>query len=269
MSKEIKISFKEYLSEVYDKPSKIHEAFSLFHEFSWNNRILAESQLAFPEPINTYKGWLALGRQVKKGSKAIKLLMPVKVKSKNPNKDEEEGKKTFTRFIEKPYWFGLSQTEGKEFEIPAIPNFNLIEAIKNLGIEQEEFQSLDGNCLGYAKTNLKIIAVSPLSPDPNKVFFHEMAHCLLHNDGGKIVDGKKLDNSLKEFEAETAAYLVSCSLGQFENLEYSRGYIAGWIKKENIEEKNFKRAFDAANKILKAGIVEGEGVANTLQSQCI
>jgi hypothetical protein len=259
MTAKIKISFKDYLSEVYDKPAKIHEAFSLFHEFSWNNRILAESQLIIPEPINTYKGWLALERQVKKGSKAIKLLMPVKVKSKNSGKDEEEDKTTFTRFIEKPYWFGLSQTEGKEFEVPAIPNFNLKEALKNLGIVQEEFQSLDGNCLGYAKPNLKVIAVSPLSPDPNKVFFHEMAHCLLHNDSDKIVDGKKLDNSLKEFEAETAAYLVSCSLAQFENLEYSRGYIAGWIKKENIEEKNFKRAFDAANKILKAGFVEGEG----------
>lgn len=256
MNREIKISFKDYLSEVYDKPAKIHEAYSLFYEFSWRNRILAESQLIFPEPINTYKGWLAIGRQVKKGSKAIKLLMPVKIKSKNSDKDEEENKKTFTKFIVRPHWFSLSQTEGKEFEIPSIPNFNLEQALKNLCIEQEKFKSLDGNCLGYAIPNQKIIAVSPLSPDPNKIFFHEMAHCLLHNDSEKIVDGKKLNQSLKEFEAETAAYIVSCSLGQFDNLEYSRGYIASWIKRENIEEENFKRAFDAANKILEAGIFE-------------
>ncbi len=256
MSKEIKISFKEYLSEVYEKPSRIHEAFSLFREFSWNNRILAESQLVIPEPINTYKGWLALGRQVKKGSKAIKLFIPVKAKSKSDEKDEEE-KALLTGFILKPYWFGLSQTEGKEFEISLIPNFDLQKVLQNLKIEQEQFKHFDGNCLGYAKTKLKIIAVNPLSPDPDQTFFHEVAHCLLHGDSDKIVDGKELDQSIKEFEAETAAYLVSCSLGQFENLEYSRGYIRNWIKRQDVEEKNFKRAFDAANQILNAGFVGG------------
>ena len=256
MNQQIKINFKEYLLEIYDKPAKIHEAYRLFHNYSWGNIILAASQLSEIEPINTYKAWLDLGRQVKKGNKAIKLLMPVKVKGKNSNKDDEEEKTTFTRFVEKPYWFGLSQTEGEEFKPEELPNFNVKQALEAFGIRQEKFRNINGNCQGYAIPNDQVIAINPLAYAPYKTTIHEIAHCLLHKESGTIIDGVELDSSVMEFEAETTAYLVCCSLGKFDHLQYSRGYIAGWIKKENIEEKNFKRAFDAANKILKAGLVE-------------
>ena len=59
----------------------------------------------------------------------------------------------------------------------------------------------------------------------------------------------------KEFEAETTAYLVCSALGKFDHLQYSRGYIVGWINQEEVKEINFKRAFEAANQILKAGEV--------------
>ena len=78
----------------------------------------------------------------------------------------------------------------------------------------------------------------------------------------KIVDNQLLDISTKEFEAETTAYLVCCSLGMFDNLEYSRGYISQWIKRSDIEEINFKRAFDCANKILQAGLIKNDIIPN-------
>ncbi len=102
-----------------------------------------------------------------------------------------------------------------------------------------------------------IIAINPLAYAPYKTTIHEIAHCLLHKESSQIIDGAELDSSIKEFEAETTAYLVCCSLGKFEHLEYSRGYISNWIKRNDIEEENFKRAFDAANKILKVGFLEG------------
>lgn len=255
MTNKIKISFKEYLSEAYDKPSKLHEAYSLFHRYSLHNSILAENQLTKPEPINTYHGWQKIGRQVIKGSKAINLLMPVTCKTEDKKGEE----KTFTKFIERPYWFGLSQTEGKEFLPEQLPGFEIIKALKILGITQEEFRSINGNYQGYVFPDLNIIAVNSLAYAPYKTAIHEIAHCLLHKDSAKIVDGADLEKSVKEFEAETVAYLVCCSLGKFEHLDYSRGYIANWIRRDDIEEKNFKRAFDTANKILKAGSTEGEG----------
>ena len=269
MNDQIKITFKEYLSEIFDKPSKIHEAYRLFRNYSPRNRILAESQLLNLEPINTYKGWQELGRQVKKGSRGISLFLPVvsKKKKDNENKIEREGKgegantleikiSCSAKFVMKRHWFTLSQTEGEEFKPEELPNFNVKQALEAFGIRQEKFRNINGNCQGYAIPNDKVIAINPLAYAPYKTTIHEIAHCLLHKESGTLIDGVELDSSLKEFEAETTAYLVCCSLGKFDHLQYSRGYIAGWIKKDDIAEENFKRAFDAANKILKAGLVE-------------
>ena len=271
MSDQIKISFKEYLSEIYDKPSKLHEAYRLFRNYSPRNRILAESQLLNLEPINTYKGWQDLGRQVKKGSRGISLFLPVVSKKKKDNeeaKDKKEGEgednnsptiKLFcsAQFVMKRHWFTLSQTEGEEFKPEELPNFDVKKALESFGITQEGFHDINGNCQGYAIPSKNIIAINPLAYAPYKTTIHEIAHCLLHKESSQIIDGAELDSSIKEFEAETTAYLVCCSLGKFDHLKYSRGYISNWIQRNDIEEENFKRAFDAANKILKAGFSEG------------
>jgi hypothetical protein len=267
MSDQIKISFKEYLSEIYDKPSKLHQAYRLFRNYSPRNRILAESQLILLEPINTYKGWQELGRQVKKGSRGISLFLPVVIKKKKNNEESEgEGedsrnltiKLSFSaQFVMKRHWFTLSQTEGEEFKSEELPNFDVKKALESFGITQKGFHDINGNCQGYAIPSKNIIAINPLSYAPLKTTIHEIAHCLLHKESSQIIDGGELDSSIKEFEAETTAYLVCCSLGKFDHLEYSRGYISNWIQRNDIEEENFKRAFDAANKILKAGFLEG------------
>ena len=164
MSDQIKISFKEYLSEIYDKPSKLHEAYRLFRNYSPRNRILAESQLLNLEPINTYKGWQDLGRQVKKGSRGISLFLPVVSKKKKDNeeaKDKKEGegednsnptiKLSFSaQFVMKRHWFTLSQTEGEEFKPEELPNFDVKKALESFGITQEDFHDINGNCQGYA-----------------------------------------------------------------------------------------------------------------------
>jgi antirestriction protein ArdC len=260
----IQINFKEYLSEIYDKPQKLHEAYRYFHRFSFLNSIRAEGQLVRPEPINTFQGWLKLGRQVKKGSKAISLMLPVFYKNKDEEKDQIKPVKTF---ILKRHWFSYSQTqsvndaengevEAKESDFVDLPNFDLEKALKTLNVTQKPFQMIDGNCQGYAIPSKQIIAINPMAYAPYKTTIHEIAHCLLHKDEeGQIIDGSNLERSVKEFEAETTAYLVCCALGKFDHLEYSRGYIAGWIKQEEVLEVNFKRAFEAANQILKAGEV--------------
>jgi len=153
----------------------------------------------------------------------------------------------------------LSQTEGEEFTPEELPNFKIEAVLASLGITQQKFAITNGNCQGYALPDQKIIAINPLAFAPYKTSIHEIAHCLLHGEEKEILDGQELNSSIKEFEAETTAYLVCSSLGKFEHLEYSRGYIRSWIERQDIEEKNFRRAFDAANKILKAGLTEGEG----------
>ncbi|MBT4922362.1 MAG: DUF1738 domain-containing protein, partial [Rickettsiales bacterium] len=186
MSDQIKISFKDYLSEIYDKPAKLHEAYRLFRKYSFRNRILAARQLIELEPINTYKGWKDLGRQVKKGSKAIALFLPVV--SKKKDKEDEDDITSQTNFILRKHWFSLSQTEGKEFASEPLPNFDIQKVLETLGITQEKFRNLNGNCQGYAIPNKNIIAINPLAYAAYRTTIHEIAHCLLHKESDKIID---------------------------------------------------------------------------------
>ena len=120
---------------------------------------------------------------------------------------------------------------------------------------------VNGNCQGYAKPNNNLIAINPLASDPFKTSIHEMAHCLLHKDeGGETLNHGEnlLPRSIKELEAEGAAYLVKTSLGIFEGLEFSRNYIKSWLAGDEIKESNFKRILSAATKILKAGTSDSQ-----------
>lgn len=60
------------LVEAVTKPGMIMDAYSAFHNYSIGNQILALVQCQFrglePGPINTFPGWQALGRIVKRAS---------------------------------------------------------------------------------------------------------------------------------------------------------------------------------------------------------
>ena len=71
-------------------------------------------------PINTFKGWQGLDRQVQRGQKAIVLCMPITCKRKTDSDDEPET--TFRLFVYRANWFVLSQTDGEteppELDLP-------------------------------------------------------------------------------------------------------------------------------------------------------
>ncbi len=72
MNKE-KLNLKDFLTDILENPGRIHECFRYFKNYSLKNQALASMQL-YPkiEPINTYKGWQDLGRQVKNKLKTTK-----------------------------------------------------------------------------------------------------------------------------------------------------------------------------------------------------
>ena len=231
------------------EPGKMSESYRAFHRYSIGNQFLAMMQLAHAEPINTYNGWKQLGRQVKKGSKAIALLMPVTVKG-----EDSKGKETVKAFfIRRNNWFGLSQTEGADYVAPVVPGFSVDTALKALEITQEAYKSVNGNCMGYAKPLTKTIAVSPLAFNPLKTTLHEIAHCILHADDVSLSDMSELPSDVKEVEAELTAYIALSVLGQIEGLEYSRGYLASWNSGNAGDKVRYGKVFSAADAILKAG----------------
>src|SRR5438094_10510843 len=78
------IQFRQLLEEAVTKPGTVMKAYSLFWNYSLGNQLLALIQAAergIPlGPIASYNKWRQLGRQVRRGEKAIVLCRPVTVK---------------------------------------------------------------------------------------------------------------------------------------------------------------------------------------------
>jgi hypothetical protein len=98
------------LVEAVNKPGLIMQAYSAFHNYSIGNQILALVQCQLrrlePGPINTFPGWQAISRNVKRGERAIVLCMPItrKRRDENANDSSKEVKEehTYTSFVYSP-----------------------------------------------------------------------------------------------------------------------------------------------------------------------
>lgn len=253
------------LEQAISQPGKLADYYRVFWNFSLGNRILAAIQLGklgLPlSPIASFGKWKDLGRSVKQGAKALSLVMPVTI-SREVEELAQDGavdvtEKRFRIFVMKPLWFSLEQTDGEAYrhEI-SVPEWSKTAALAKLGITEERFEHLDGNCQGYARPDVRRLAVNPLAALPHKTRFHEMAHCLLHSNEAQLADGVMVPKDIKEAEAEAVAYLCCASLG-LKGLEESRGYIQSWLSSESqraeFARKNAARVFGAADRILKAG----------------
>lgn len=248
------VNWSSLLSDAVKNPGIISQAYSAFHAYSVGNQMLAFSQCAAREipvgPIATFKRWQALGRNVKKGSKAIQLCMPVTI-----TKKDAQGEKTgecFQAFVLKNNWFVLSQTEGEDYaqEAPT-PEWDKAQALQALDVTEVSFDHTDGNCQGYAVG--RNIAVSPVAALPHKTRFHEIAHVVLgHTSEGQMSDSERTPRDIREVEAESVAFLC-CTLLGLPGLNECRGYIQGWLQGGEITDKTAQRIFGATEKILKAG----------------
>lgn len=257
------------LKDALDVPGRLSDAYRVFHNYSLGNQILAATQLAernLPlSPIASFNRWKELGRSVKKGEKAIALFMPITVRKKiedseqNGNAEgDQSAERCFTMFKLKRNWFSLAQTDGEAYQPPpATPKWDAERALQTLGIKEVPFEMLNGNCQGYAKHGVMEIAINPLAALPMKTRFHEIAHHLLGHTlqaegAGVMADGMNLPKCIKEAEAEATAYLCCATLG-LPGMTESRGYIQNWLDGGEFPEKSARRVFTASDKILRAG----------------
>jgi antirestriction protein ArdC len=257
------VSFADLLKSAVTEPGIISDAYQQFHTYSIGNQLLAWSQCLDrqiqPGPIATFMGWKDMGRYVRKGEKALTLCMPVTVKRTHEQKDGTEDADMFTRFVYRPHWFVLAQTEGVELAPQRIPTWEKTRALAALDVKEIAFDVHDGNVMGFARA--RTIAVSPLNPLPYKTTFHELGHVLLgHTSEGDQSDGELTPRSLRECEAEAVALLCCAALG-LPGVEFSRGYIQNWWGHGNpIPERSAQRVLKVADQILKAGSTTGSEV---------
>ena len=256
-------SFAGLLRSAVAEPGTLSSAYQAFHAYSLGNQLLAMFQCHArglrPGPMATFPRWRELGRHVRRGEKALTLCMPLTLKRKRDANADTDGadssSATFTRFVYRSRWFVLSQTAGQAVPEPSVPEWDAQRALATLGIDEVEFDAVDGNTLGYARE--RAIAINPLNPLPHKTRFHELAHVLLgHTAEGTQSDGEVTPRNLRECEAEGVA-LLCCAALQLPGRDESRGYIQHWWGQGNaIPERSAQQVLKLADAILKAGAAE-------------
>lgn len=225
-----------------------------FHEYSLYNTILIMMQCPQASLVAGYKKWQTMGRQVKRGEKAITILCPCphKVKKKVLDKDgnpvlDENGKETEKEFSI-PYFrpgsvFDVSQTDGEPIETlnpkvltDTVDGYDvLIQKLISISPVPVTFEEIEGSAKGYFSPSLKEIVVKKDMPNLQtlKTLVHESAHARLHNL--EAMEEHAKDRETKEVEAESVAYCVLTAFG-FDTSEYSFPYIAGWSSGRDMKE---------------------------------
>lgn len=259
--------WSQLLVEAVTKPGVVSSAYRLFWHFSTGNQLLAWfealSRQIEPGPIHTFAGWLKLDRHVRKGEKAIGLVMPVTWKSKpdparsiGPARDNDGDDDEFVRraYVLRRRWFFLAQTDGADYVPTEIPAWSEAQACHTLMIDREPFRHADGNCQGYAVD--RRFAVSPVAYAPERTMFHEIGHIVLGHCAeamGLSDHGERTPKDVREVEAEAVSYVICQALGLTNHERESRGYLQHWLGERTIEARSAQRIFHAADRILRAG----------------
>ncbi len=264
MSRPTPKGFAQLLQTAVHEPGILSQAYQQFHSYSLGNQLLAMFQCHErgipPGPMATYPRWRELGRQVKKGEKALTLCMPITVKRRdsadavNTDPTDPDAPEVYTRFVYRRRWFVLSQTDGDPLPEAPIPAWDRQQALDGLHVQEIPFEHTDGNCLGFARQ--RSIAVNPINPLPHKTRFHELAHVLLgHTADGQQSDSEVTPRNLRECEAETVA-LLCCAALRLPGVAECRGYVQHWWGQGHaIPERSAQRILKVADQILKAGAV--------------
>ncbi len=225
-----------------------------FHRYSFGNQLLIHLQKADAKRVAGFHTWKKLGRRVRRGEKAIRILAPIVWRAKN--KDDEEKVVSFRS----AYVFDVSQTDGKP----------LAEFAKVCGEPGEQTERLRGlitgkgikleysNAIGPASgmsTGGKIILRKDLGPaEEFSVLVHETAHSMLHH-GGKSPESK----TVRETEAEAVAFVVCQAIGLDAN-ESASDYIQLYDGNKKTLMASLERIQQAAAEIIR-GIQPAEKAA--------
>ncbi|MCU1416123.1 MAG: hypothetical protein JWP32_297 [Schumannella sp.] len=231
-----------------------------FHAYSLNNLLLILSQMPEASQVAGFRKWQALGRQVRKGEKAIRIFgySTKKITEEDENGDEVE--KRVARFPILSV-FDIGQTdliEGAQdagtltTQLTGADDFGIVDALSTYLVEEGwtvEFRPIQGTKNGYSDPEeMTVVIDADLSPEHTaKTLIHETAHVILGHteDLAQYLEHR----GLMETEAESVAYVVAGMVG-FDTSAYSVGYIAGWSEGDaDLIKSTATRVLRAAHQI--------------------
>lgn len=260
--------YETLINQALTEKGTINKAFSLFHDYSFSNSLLAYFQMKHKgldvTPIGTFRKWKSLGKTVAKGSKALAILYPVfnsfwkdeEVKNADGTITKKRVKITYISGFQVHHeHFAWSQCKeyGQETEQQIDLKVDWDRVLNDLKIKKVKWDTIEGNAQGYARPMLRELAINPLCTSRDKTMVHEIAHILLHGNDEEFIDNNVLERNIKEVQAEMVAFLVMSMLGvtDEEVMSESRGYIQHWLSNSKIEPSETKQVMRAVDKILE------------------
>jgi len=173
-----------------------------------------------------FRQWKKVKRCVKKGSKALYILVPRMVRRENEEGEEEE---ILAGFMARPV-FRVENTEGEPLDYQRIelPELPLIEKAQEWDIS---VKAIPGNyrCYGYFSHERKEIG---LATREESVFFHELAHAAHQR---VATDFNNTQYWKKEIVAELTAAVLCNMVGKTSRyLGNNHQYISHYAKETNL-----------------------------------
>ena len=194
--------------------------------WSFTNRTLMF--LAGTGDARGFRQWKKANRWVKKGAKAIYILVPCFKKEVEESGEEKE----FLRYFKPSPVFMYEDTEGDplDYEQIELPDLPLIERAEEWGIS---VKAVPGNYRynGYYSPNRMEIA---LATPEEKTFFHELAHAGHERVNGSLKSGQ---DPFQEIVAELSAQVLCRLVGKqaSDTTGNSFKYIEKYAKKLNLK----------------------------------
>ena len=175
------------------------------HKWSLTNKVLAFGQ-AQELDCRGFRQWQAVGRKVKKGSKAVYILRPHTVKKED--RSEAEAELVCVGFSAVAV-FAASSTEGEtplpEYAPKSLPPLH--DLAERFGISVS-YVPVNPRALGDCTSDGSRIR---LGSHDTRVFFHELAHAIHARIDGELTGGQQVDQ-------ETVAELTCAVLMDFYGL---------------------------------------------------
>lgn len=213
-----------------------------FHAYSINNTLLIMRQFPEATQVTGYRKWQAVGRQVRKGEKALRIFGYSS--KKITVEDQDTGDEVEKRIATYPILsvFDISQTDAIEGAEPVPEITHPLQGTDDAGIGAAvaewltargwsvEVEDIAGETNGYTDgDNARVVIDANLSDaHAAKTFLHEAAHVILHHGDDKALTVDYAGHrGICETEAESVAYVVAGLLG-LDTSAYTVGYVAGW-----------------------------------------
>jgi antirestriction protein ArdC len=239
-----------------------------FHRYSIGNVLLIAMQRQGATHVAGFRAWQRLGRQVKAGERAIRILAPVvwrKKRKDGSGAETEEELRTFKAACV----FDVTQTEGKplaEFaQVQGEPGEHL-ERLKSFiasrGIELAYSEAI-GGAEGYSAGGRIVVRQGLPVAEEFSVIAHELGHEMLHRD-----EDEQLSRTVRETEAEAVAFVVCQAVG-LDARGSSADYIHLYRGSKEMLLESLQRIREVAVEIIEAvtGREKGKAEADGVEGQ--